>query len=226
MIIQFIEVINLLDEFDKVLQRAERISVFTRDIELQKKEVENLTVLIENSNKLKDENKNRFSEPELNLILCLIISLDAVKSEISMIICLKNNEMDFAWGHLVEAQNSVSIVARNHPISDGKYLNGYISKLIAFEKTLFPPMMFASIGGIIKKSICTICNSDYEQCDHIKGKLYMGELCVCEIHKMDLEEVSLVENPANKMCRQLEVDFDGKNVDTFTLLEKTTDNTS
>lgn len=218
MIIQYLEVKNLFDEFNNVIERADRIAIFTRDIELQKDQVDKLSDFVEKATKLKNENKEKFSEPELNLILCLIISADAVKSEISMIISLKNNEMAIAWGHLVQAQNSVSIVARNHPISDGEYLNGYVSKLESFEKTLFPKMMFASTGGIIKKSICRICGTDYEECDHIKGKMYKGELCVREIHEMELEEVSLVENPANKLCRQLKVDFEGKNVDTFTLV--------
>lgn len=218
MIIQYLEVKNLFDEFNDVIERADKIAIFTRDIELQKDQVTKLSEFIDKATELKNDNKERFSEPELNLILCLIISADAVKSEISMIISLKRNEMTIAWGHLVQAQNSVAIVARNHPISDGEFLNGYVSKLNSFEKTLFPSMIFASTGGIIKKSICAICKTDYEECYHIKGKMYNGELCVREIHEMDLEEVSLVENPANKLCRQLKISFEGKEVDTFTLV--------
>ena len=225
MIISNFEVKSLFDDFNKLIVKAEKIAVFTRNIELQNEQINKLSEFIENATKLKNQNKEKFSEPELNLILCLIISADAVKSEISMVISLKNNEMHIAWGHLVQAQNSVSIVARNHPMNDGEYLNGYVAKLNAFEKTLFPSFIFASTGGIIKKSICGICKSDYEECDHIKGTMYFGELCVREIHEMELEEVSLVKNPADKMCIQLSVDFEGKSVDPFTLVEKTTGNT-
>lgn len=54
----------------------------------------------------------------------------------------------------------------------------------------------------------------------MKGRFYNGELCVREIHEAELEEVSFVENPANKLCRALSATFDGKEVDPFTLTEK------
>jgi hypothetical protein len=224
MIIQYIEVKELFEEFNEVIAKAEDIVIFSRDIELQKKEREVLAKFIEKSEKLKNENKYRFSEPELNLILCLIISADTIKTELSMIICLKNGEMDAAWACLIQAQNLISIVACNHPISDGKYLNRYRSKLDSFEKLLFPRMMFASAGGIIKKTRCSICGLEYEDCEHLKGKMYFGELCVREIHEIDLEEVSMVENPASKLCRQLTTYRNGKTVDVLTLLEKTNGN--
>ena len=224
MIIQFIEVKNLLEEFNKIITNSENIAIFTRDIELQKKEVDNLKNFIEKSEKLKTENKERFTEPELNLILCLIISADVIKSELSMVLSLKNNEMDAAWASLIYAQTSIPIVMRNHPFSNGEYLNGYLSKLDAYERFLFPKMMFSSYGGIIKKTRCNICGLEYEECEHLKGKMYNGELCVREIHEVDLEEVSLVENPASKLNRHLTVERNGKMVDILTLTKKTTGN--
>ncbi|RKF03871.1 hypothetical protein C8N26_1500 [Tenacibaculum lutimaris] len=219
MIIQNPEVKNLLDEFNLIVKRAENIAIFTRDIGLQKEEIEKLENFSEKADKLKNTNKDKYSEDELNLVLCLLLSANALRLEISMIVCLKNNEMNFAWGHLVEAQTLVSVVARNHPFSDGEYLNGFSSKLNLFEKLFFPRMMFASTGAIIKKTRCNICGLEYEECNHMKGRMYSGELCVREIHEAELEEVSMVENPANKLCRQLQVEFDGKMVDTFTLVE-------
>ena len=57
------------------------------------------------------------------------------------------------------------------------------------------------------------------KCNHIKGKLYGGELCVRVITEMELEEVSLVDVPANKQCRVLTTAYNGKTVDTLTLRE-------
>lgn len=218
MIIQFIEVKELFDEFNDIIHKAERIAVFTTDINLQIAEKETLMNFIEKADKIKNENKERFSNPELNFILCLIFSTNAIIAELSMVICLKNGDMDSAWANLIQAQNQVSIVASNHPFSDGTYLNGYLQKLDAFEKILFPKMSFASTGGIIKKTRCTLCGLDYEDCEHIKGKMYKGELCVREIHEIELEEVSLVKNPANKLCRQLSTERDGKKVNVLTLI--------
>lgn len=218
MIIQFIEVKELFEEFNDRISKAERIAVFTTDINLQITEKETLMDFVEKADKIKNENKERFSNQELNFILCLIFNTNAIIAELSMVICLKNGDMDSAWKNLIQAQNQISIVASNHPFSDGMYLNGYLQKLNAFEKILFPKMLFASTGGIIKKTRCTLCGLDYEDCEHIKGKMYKGELCVREIHEIELEEVSLVKNPANKLCRQLSTERDGKTVNVMTLI--------
>ena len=218
MIIQNKEVKNLFEEFNSVVKRTERIAIFSRDLNLQKKEIQTIDDFIAKAKILNKANKINFPEAELNLILCLTLSAEALKCELTMIINLKEEKPNLAWGNLVEAQNLISSVARNHPFGDGSQLDGYASKLQAFEKVLFPKMLFASTGGIVKESRCTICKSDYEECDHIKGKMYNGDICAREILEMELEEVSLVENPANKLCRQLKVEFDGKEVDTFTLV--------
>lgn len=223
MMIMLNEVKELFEKFNDVIAHAQDIAIFTRDIELQKSEVAVLRRFIDKSEKLKDENKDKFSEPELNLILCFILSADTISKELSMIICLKNGQMDTAWTCLVQAQTQIAIVARNHPLNEERHWNGYLAKLDAFEKLLFPKMMFASTGGIFKKTCCSICKLEYEDCKHLKGKMYSGELCVREIHDMDIEEVSIVENPANKLCRQLGVPRNGKTVDVLTLKQNSTD---
>lgn len=54
------------------------------------------------------------------------------------------------------------------------------------------------------KSKCSICGSDYENCDHIKRKAYMGEMCVREITEIkEVHEVSIGEEPVDKRCRIL-----------------------
>ncbi|MEO6149185.1 MAG: hypothetical protein ABIP28_03450 [Mucilaginibacter sp.] len=219
MIIQFIEVKELLEEFNQIAERSQNIAIFTRDIELQKAELQTLSNFIEKSNSLKISNKDKYSEEELNLILFIIFSIDAVKSELEMVISLKDNKMDLAWSSLVHAQIQISIAATNHPFNKNT-LNGYVLKLDRYEKLLFPKMMFASAGYLVKKTKCSICELEYEDCDHLKGKFYNGELCVREIHEAELEEVSLVENPANKLCRALSAIFDGKEVDPLTFTEK------
>jgi hypothetical protein len=56
----------------------------------------------------------------------------------------------------------------------------------------------------------------------MKGKFYSGKLCLREIQEMELEEASIVENPASKMNRILTTTFNGKTVDVFTLTQKKT----
>jgi hypothetical protein len=44
------------------------------------------------------------------------------------------------------------------------------------------------------------------------------------ITEMELEEVSLVDNPANKHCRVLTIETDGKKIDIMTLREVESEN--
>ena len=60
--------------------------------------------------------------------------------------------MGEAWNNLVKAQITYEDVVRNSPYESISE-NGYIARLEWYEKLLFPEMMFASVGGIIKKSL-------------------------------------------------------------------------
>lgn len=214
MIILDIEVKNVFEEFNIVVNSAQFIAIFTRDKELQKKEVQLIDLYVKKLDDLLI--KNGLIEDELNLIAFLKYSINSVKLEIQMIVLLKENKIDLAWTALIQAQSLISIAMSNHPFDANQLIN-YHNRLNEYEKLLFPQIMFASVGGIIRETRCSICELEYEECDHMKGKFYSGKLCVREICKMDLEEVSMVENPASKMNRQLKVMYKGKNVDIFTL---------
>lgn len=214
MIIINIEVKNIFEEFDVIAENAQNIAIFTRDIELQKNEVLTINLFIEKIDSLLL--KTGLIEEELNLLLFLKFTIESVLLEIQMIICLKENKIDLAWSALIQAQGQISIATKNHPFNPSN-LDGFINRLNLYEKLLFPKMMFASVGGIIKKTKCTICELEYEECEHMKGKFYSGKLCLREIQEMELEEASIVENPASKMNRILTTTHNGKTVDVFTL---------
>jgi hypothetical protein len=59
----------------------------------------------------------------------------------------------------------------------------YISKLFNFENVVFPPQDFLSPSMIIKDVICSICHKNYDECDHVERKPYMGKLVSLEIKK-------------------------------------------
>jgi hypothetical protein len=96
------------------------------------------------------------------------------------------------------------------------YLEGYLGKLDAQEKIFFPPQTFCSPGLIVRKSKCSICNLDYGECEHIKGKAYNGELCVRIIEQAELLEMSIVEEPANKHARAYSWSEKGEDHDIMT----------
>ena len=58
----------------------------------------------------------------------------------------------------------------------------------------------ASITGIASVTLCSICNSNYVECNHLAGKEYYGVLCSNHIIKTDFVEVSIVKTPVNSQC--------------------------
>jgi hypothetical protein len=96
---------------------------------------------------------------------------------------------------------------QSHPDGAG-HLEGYVRKLGALEKLLFPNQIFYSTGLVSTESKCSICDSIYGECNHVIGKAYMGKHCYEIVTKCSLEEVSIVDNPSSKRCRTLTVQTD------------------
>lgn len=216
----FLENPNLLiKEFNEMAQIAQRKAFITVGIEIQKEEIEILTNYRNELKELKKQFVEINLENEANLIYCIDNSLLAVQYELQMLVNIKEDKMREAWGNLVNAQVIYGTVLRNYPF-ELETTNGYVERLEMYEKLLFPKMFFSSVGGIIKKSNCSICKESYSKCNHIKGRLYNGELCVREISEMEIEEVSIVDVPANKHCITLTTTINNKTVDLITLREQ------
>lgn len=211
----------LIKQFNEIAAISQKKAFITIGIEIQEDEIKTLESYREELKVLKKGFVDRNLENEANLIYCIDNSLLALQYELEMLVNIKKDNMHEAWGNLVNAQVTYGAVLSNYPFElDSE--NGYMERLISYEKLLFPYLYFQSAGGIIIKSHCSICHQSLSKCDHIKGKLYMGEMCCRIITEMKLEEVSLVENPANKHCRILAIKQNGKTIDIMTLREEST----
>lgn len=218
----FIENPNLLiEEFNKMIAVSQKKAFITIGIEIQKEEIEILINYRNELNELKKEFLNRNLENEANLVYCIDNSLLAIQYELQMLVNIKEDKMSEAWENLVNAQVIYGTVVRNFPFGF-ECEDGYLIRLNDYEKLLFPKLHFQSVGGIIKKSHCSICEQHPSKCNHITGKLYNGELCCRVISEMQVEEISFVENPANKHCRMLTIEQNGKKIDVLTLREQGT----
>lgn len=149
-----------------------------------------------------------------NTILSMELALRTVLHELRMWIDLKQERAESAWDHLVTAQQlclSAAQVRRQlagRPSTTG--LENLYDKLEALERLVFPPQIFMSIGGVSQARECSICGANYDDCAHVKGRAYMGQLCHTVIRTFSVEEVSLVEEPANKRCRVTHFSDSGK----------------
>ena len=74
-------------------------------------------------------------------------------------------------------------------------------RLDAIEKLVFPPQIFLSTGMIVRSEICSICEKDYADCEHLVGMPYWGRFCFRRLKDIRPDHVAIVEEPANKLCR-------------------------
>lgn len=222
----FTELDDFINHFNSLLKTAQSKAIFVRAIEIQKEQIGILESLLKDILKEKSKAKKEKNNKKANLLLCMELSANAVINELTMIVKLKEDKPDEAWDALINSQDQISLAMRNQPFG-GDYLNNYAHKLYSYEKILFPEMYFASRGCTVSKSKCSICGSPIEECDHMKGYAYMGEICVEIIEKIEsFDEVSLVKNPADKRCRILGFPEDGKTYDIFTHREMKDKNTT
>ena len=212
----FPELNSFLDHYNIAVQKAQSKAIFVRGIEIQQEQVKEIDILLDEIQKQKEIAISETNDTKANLILCFELSASAIKNELLFIISLKEDKPDLAWQALINAQNQIALAIRNHPYN-GEYLNGYSYRLYMYEKSLYPEMYFASRGCIVSKSKCSICNEYIEECEHIKGYAYMGQICYEIIQEIKtLEEISLVKNPADKSCRIISYNENGKTYDVFT----------
>jgi hypothetical protein len=54
-----------------------------------------------------------------------------------------------------------------------------------------------SISGIAEQTICSICNSNYLNCNHVGRRKYNGKICSNSISVKELIEISVVKEPIN-----------------------------
>jgi hypothetical protein len=193
-------VINFHKKFLEVAVDCQKFCFMSRAKELQKEAKNKLDDLYNETHILKLDLISQKDEDAANALLSMELTIQSLQGELSMWIALKEDNPGSAWDFLVDAQRDARDALRVHLI--GERLVGYIQHLDLLEIILFPRQMFSSVGMIVSEAVCSICGEEYGECNHLKGKAYMGEMCVRIIkHIASLEEVSIVDNPANKHCR-------------------------
>jgi hypothetical protein len=191
-------------EFSETANELQKFCFLTRAKELQLDACDKLEILKAKASQIKKEAINSRYEDSANAMLSFEEMIVALISELKMWIALKDDNADAAWNHLVSAQYAARTAMQVHSVAN--HLDGYVNHLHVLEHVLFPPQGFLSPGMIIERSTCSICGRDYEECDHIVGEAYMGEVCVRIIEEVkELTEVSLVTEAANKRARIIRI---------------------
>lgn len=200
------EVKEFLEKFNKeLLEEIEKFLYLVRDKHYQKEAIDKSIKLKQQAGNLKEKMINEADEENANILLSIENIAEAIINELRMWIALKENKVNEAWDYLVDAQSAIRTALQAHEIALRLNGEGYANKLHLIEKLIFPPQVFFSPGYEIEEAKCSICGKNYEECEHIVGKAYMGKMCYRVITKCKLKEISVVASPANKRARVLKV---------------------
>jgi hypothetical protein len=191
---------DFIEVFENQLNEAKKICFFVRGDEIQNQTISNLERLKMECLSLQRHYIEKEDEESANKLLSCKAFINAVQYELRMYICLKQNDLNEAWNRLIDAQQSVTVAIKAHEIF-AHYSELYLEYLENLENILFPPQIFLSSGTIVKSKKCSICEMEFDDCEHIMGKAYMGKMCGARIDKCDLQELSIVKIPADKHCR-------------------------
>lgn len=193
-----------LEGFNHLAKSVENLLFVTRSKKLQKQAISDLKKIYKEAAKekiiaIKDNN-----EEYANTILGCECVISALSSFIEMWLLIKDDEPDKAWDKLISAQRFTLAAIR---ASDGfQHLKSLFTYLRSIENNVFPPQTFLSSGMIVEEQICSICNKNYEECEHLVNLPYMGEFCYIKLGKIKLDHAAIVNNPGDKRCRVISFD--------------------
>jgi hypothetical protein len=115
---------------------------------------------------------------------------------------LKAHKYRDAWNDLEHCEISRRFIEKN---SSGEFFANsrarFIKDKVSQWQSLYPYCVFVSPGFVVSYYTCSICGHKIRprsRCDHIKGKIYNGELCVHVANDMQVRELSIVRNPVQK----------------------------
>ena len=216
------ELPSLIEEFNIAIREVEIFLSITRCSELQQGAIDSLKEFQSKVLGMKSEAIDKNDENLANMLLGYECVFDTLVAELEMWILLKQDNPDMAWDKLVTAQMSSIGAVRAH--AGFNHVIQHYQRLEAIEQLVFPSQVFVSSGMIVNHQECSICGEEYEDCEHLIGKPYMGIYCNIVAQDLKLDHVAIVENPADKRCRitNFEVEGGSRNRMSWRIEEKDT----
>lgn len=114
---------------------------------------------------------------------------------------LQKKEYYISWRLLEEIELKIKDIKDNFIIKNNLYNLEIIENFVKNIQVLYPYGIFLSPEIIIQEEKCSICGkikSIRNDCEHIIGKLYDGEICVGIVEKCEFVGTAMVEKPLQK----------------------------
>lgn len=180
-------------------QQFEQMLFLARDKGLQKEAISQIEGFLKRVERGRLAAIVASREAEANSYLGLSMALRAVIRELEVYILLKEDQPEAAWNKLIDAQDMIKAAGRATKALTN--LQGKYDRLRELETAFFPPQSFVSAGLIVHEQHCSICQDDYEKCDHIEGRAYMGRFCSLILQKVTADHIAFVDDPFDRRCR-------------------------
>ena len=190
-------------------------------LEIAKNKIKNIDTkkyksLIEAEKKIYKQNNDENTLLYIWFCLSIIEAIDIYKFAFSL---LKKRDYHNGWNELAQVERIINEIKQNiNDFTDYKvvvFLDQYTRKL----QKIFPYKAFTSVVLVNTKEECTICGKSmnpFNGCEHIRGKVYAGEMCYATVTEGDFCGLDFVEKPANKCS----VAFEGLDIpENYSLLE-------
>lgn len=186
-------------DFNELAEEVRPLLYVARNSGLQQQAGSAVAKLIERMHRARLQAILARDEATANAMLGLAAAARALAAELAVYVFLKQDEPEKAWNCLIEAQEGIAAAMR----ADGRLrsLAGKAGQLRELEDRLFPPQTFTSAGLLARRQDCSICDADYDRCEHIAGRPYMGRFCSVRLREMSADHLAIVENPADRRCR-------------------------
>lgn len=197
------------------ITQAEKVNCFTRSIKLQKNEVASLIDAISTIKNFKYQAIKRNEEIVANNFFKMQCLLNSYKSILECWVSIKELAFQAAWSSLIDAQEYCDVAVRIFSCQVTEKLSAHLN---AIEKSIFPSFAYYNSLGILESpGICSICESPFNDCDHIENGIYMGTLCRrVDRNIIEINHSAIVEIPHDRRCIFTHIEIDGVMVDNFT----------
>ena len=186
-------------DYCKFIKTCEDFLHFTSSKRLQKEKIKEIEAEIFKIKQYKSYFISQKIEEQANQLFHMQCMLNSVKSILSFWIEVKNSNFEKAWHLLIDAQEYINLALK---INDYQGVRFIEELLVSIESSIFPrSLSYLSRGCITTIGKCSVCNNNFNLCNHIENEIYMGKLCQ-RIEKKIIEynHTAIVKNPRDRRC--------------------------
>jgi len=148
--------------------------------------------------------------------LIIIVAIDLYHKAFAE---MKDRKYYNGWIELGNIEVIIQEIKYNIPDCSNYITFIFLEKHTKYFQNIFPYKLFMSIVLVDTKEECSICGrsmNPYSECEHIRGKVYAGEICYAIVSDGQWIGLDMAEKPANK-CAVLFKDL--YNPEAYKLLE-------